>query len=265
MLDQITPVILTYNEAPNLDRTLQQLSWAQRIVIVDSYSTDTTLEIAAQYPQVELLQRQFDTHAQQWNYAVAQAQTEWVLSLDADYCVSDALFAEMQSLSPAAPYDSYWIPFKFCIFGRPLRGAILPPREALFRKSKAVYIDDGHTQLLQSTGHTGELKAPINHDDRKSLDRWLWAQARYANLEVDKLMTMPASELGLNDRIRQAKVVAPFVVLVYCLILRGGIFDGWQGWFYAFQRMIAEMILSARLIEAAFKQKSAPVVNLVTS
>jgi glycosyltransferase involved in cell wall biosynthesis len=253
MLNQITPVVLTYNEAANIDRTLQGLTWANSIVIIDSYSDDATLEIITKYPQVKLFQRRFDTHAQQWNYGLARVETEWVLSLDADYGVSSELVQELTQLEPHATIDSYWIGFKFCIFGKPLPDAILPPREALFRRNKATYINDGHTQLLQSTGRSEPLQSPINHDDRKSLGRWLWAQDRYATLEVQKLMNGQTAALGLNDRIRQAKVIAPFAVLIYCLILKKGILSGWHGWFYAFQRMIAEMILSARLIEASLR------------
>jgi glycosyltransferase involved in cell wall biosynthesis len=257
MLEKITPVILTYNEAANLDRTLQKLTWAKSIVIIDSYSDDSTLEIIAQYPQVHLYQRQFDTHAQQWNYGLAQVETEWVLSLDADYCLSDALIEELRSLKVPSEIDSFWIGFKFCIFGKPLRSNILPPREALFRHQKAIYIDDGHTQVLQSTGNSQKLDNAIYHDDRKSLNRWLWAQDRYATLEVQKLLNTSDHDLGLNDRIRQMKIVAPFAVLVYCLVFRGGILDGWHGWFYAFQRMIAEVILAARLIEATTMREGA--------
>lgn len=258
MLDTITPVILTYNEAPNIDRTLQRLSWAKRIVVVDSYSQDETLQILAKYPQVEVFQRSFDTHAKQWNYGLEQVQTEWVLSLDADYCLSEELIAEMAELSPHSAIDSYFLSFKYCVFGKPLRKTLLPPREALFRKSKAVYVDDGHTQLLQVEGSTSTLKAPIYHDDRKSFSRWLWAQDRYALLEVEKLLVTSHADLSFGDRIRQTKVLAPFVVLLYCLLIHQAIFDGWRGWFYAFQRVLAEMILSARLIEASYSKHTEP-------
>lgn len=265
MLKQITPVILTYNEAENIDRTLQALGWADEIVVVDSYSNDETLSILAKYPQVKIFQRHFDTHAQQWNYGLAQVQTEWALSLDADYCLTSALVDEIAKLQPATGINSYWINFKFCIFGKPLRNNILPPREALFRCEAATYFDDGHTQRLQSTGHSSHLQNYIYHDDRKPLGRWLWAQERYAYLEVQKLMATPSQELGRNDRIRQMKFVAPFAVFTYCLILKGGILDGWHGWFYAFQRMIAEMILSARLIEANIQSESKSNRNQSTS
>ncbi len=247
-LEEVTPLILTYNEAPNLDRTLQKLTWAKQIIVIDSYSTDETLEILNFYPQVQLFQRKFDTHTRQWNYGLEQVTSEWVLSLDADYVLTEQLIDVIQTL-PDQSIDAYFIPFKYCIFGKPLRGNILPPRQALFRKTNAIYIDDGHTQLLQVDGRSSQLAAPIYHDDRKPLSRWLWAQDRYMVIESKKILETPFSELGWGDRIRKQKVLAPFIILVYCIILKGGILDGWRGWYYAFQRMFAETLLAIRLIE----------------
>ena len=250
MLASITPVILTYNEAANIDRTLQRLPWADRIVVVDSFSTDETLDILARYPRVEVFQRRFDTHATQWNYGVSLVNTPWVLSLDADYCLSAALVEELTTLDPAGDIDCYTIPFRYCVFGQPLRGTILPPRAALFRRDRATYIDDGHTQRLTCWGTTATLKQPILHDDRKSLNRWLWAQDRYALLEVQKQLDSASGQLGWSDRIRRVPGLSAPIILVYCLIFKGGLLDGWAGWYYAFQRIVAELILSIRLIEA---------------
>lgn len=249
MLKKVTPVILTYNEAPNINRTLEKLFWATQIIVVDSYSTDETLDILALYPQVKIFQRVFDTHAKQWNYGLQQVTSEWVLSLDADYTISDELIAEIKALPQAPIVDGYFSKFKYCVFGKPLRGTILPPRQVLFRKDKSVYIDDGHTQLLQVKGKSGMLSSYIYHDDRKSLSRWLWAQDRYLVIEAKKLQQTPVSKLCLGDSIRKQKILAPFVVLFYCLIIKGGILDGWRGWYYAFQRVLAEIILAIRLIE----------------
>jgi glycosyltransferase involved in cell wall biosynthesis len=254
MLAAITPVILTYNEAANIGRTLQRLTWANRIVVVDSFSTDETLEILARYPQVEVYQRQFDTHATQWNYGLSLVETPWVLSLDADYCLSDDLVDELTNLNPAGEADCFMVPFQYCVFGKPLRGNILPPRAALFRRDRATYIDDGHTQLLKCWGTIAVLKHPILHDDRKSLNRWLWAQDRYALLEVQKQLNTPTENLGWSDRIRRIPGLSSPIILVYCLILKRGILDGWAGWYYAFQRIVAELILSIRLIEARAQQ-----------
>jgi len=249
MLEEVTPLILTFNEAPNIARTLQQLDWAKKIVVIDSYSTDGTLEVLQSHSLVKIFQREFDTHANQWNYGLQQVTSEWVLSLDADYILTDELIAEIQGLLKDLLVDSYFAKFRYCVFGKPLRGTLLPPREVLFRKEKAIYIDDGHTQLLRVNGKSSMLSSYIHHDDRKPLTRWLWAQDRYIIIEAKKLLETPASQLSFGDRIRRQKIIAPFIILLYCLVLKGGILDGWAGWYYAFQRMLAEIILSIRLIE----------------
>jgi len=255
MLEEVTPLILTFNEAANLDNTLQRLNWANKIVVIDSYSNDSTLEILQSYPKVHVLQREFDTHTNQWNYGLQQIKTEWVLSLDADYLLTDELICELDAL-PKPILDGYLVRFKYCVSGQPLRGTLLPPREVLFRKEKAVYVNDGHTQLLRVNGKSGMLSSYMYHDDRKSLSRWLCAQDRYMLIEAKKLLETPVSELSFADRIRRKKIAAPFVILIYCLIINRGILDGWAGWYYTFQRTLAEILLSIRLIEAEKLQQS---------
>ena len=255
MLDLITPVILTYNEEPNLERTLDKLTWAKEIIIVDSFSTDRTAEIANRYPQVKFVQRTFDTHATQWNYGLDLAKSDWILSLDADYSLSQALIDEFSNLQGDSAINAYAIKFKYCVFGAPLSGTLLPPRLALFRKSQATYIDDGHTQLLSVNGETSELTSYIFHDDRKALSRWVWAQQRYVELEIDKLQNTPWRELSWGDRIRSLKILAPLVILIYCLFIKKTILDGPAGWYYTFQRVFFEIWLSIRLIESSMSDK----------
>lgn len=249
MLEQITPLILTYNEAPNIGRTLERLNWAARIVVIDSFSNDATLEIIGKFAQVDLYQRSFDTHAQQWNYGLSMVESDWVLSLDADYQLSQELIAELRYLGDRPLLDGYFAHFRYLVFGQPLRGTILPPRQVLFRKSKSIYIDDGHTQLLQVSGTSGFLQGRINHDDRKPLSRWLQSQDKYMVIESKKLALTPFGQLSWGDRLRKLKVVAPIIIFFYCLILKGGILDGWAGWYYAWQRVLAEVLLAIRLIE----------------
>ncbi len=159
------------------------------------------------------------------------------------------MIAEIDALQKDSLVDGYFAPFRYCVFGKPLRGTLLPPREVLFRKEKAIYFDDGHTQRLRVNGESAMLSSYIYHDDRKPLSRWLWAQDRYMIIETKKLLETPDSELTVGDRIRRQKILAPFVILFYCLILNKGILDGWAGWYYALQRMLAEILLSIRLIE----------------
>ena len=83
MIQQVTPLILTFNEAPNIARTLDRLSWAGDVVVVDSFSTDETGAILARFPNVRVFQRAFDTHAQQWNFALGETgiATPWIVAL----------------------------------------------------------------------------------------------------------------------------------------------------------------------------------------
>lgn len=249
IVENITPLILTYNEAPNLHRTLGQLGWAKRIVVIDSYSTDETLQILSCYPQVELYQREFETFAAQCNYGLQLILSQWVLSLDADYLLTDELVAELKSLQPSAATNAYWAKFKYCIYGTPLRGTLYPPRKVLYRREKAIYEDDGHAHHVQVAGKTDWLSSCILHDDRKPLSRWLASQDRYMIREVEKLRQTPVAQLSLIDRIRRGKIFAPFIVFFYCLILKRCALDGWPGWYYALQRALAEVLLAVRLIE----------------
>jgi glycosyltransferase involved in cell wall biosynthesis len=252
-LSQVTPLILTFNEEANIGRTLTGLAWARRIVVVDSGSSDGTLDILSAHPNVVVLQRRFDTHATQWNFGLDQILDGWVLSLDADYLITADIKQEMSGAIGRAVQQcitGFRIPFRYCVFGQPLRGTVLPPRIALFRRDCGNYFDDGHTQALRLSGRCSELTSPIYHDDRKPLSRWLWAQNRYLKLEADKLLNTPFSQLKLADRIRQGHVIAPFAVLLLCLVWHRGLLDGWRGWFYAFQRMYVETLLSLMLWEA---------------
>ena len=251
-LTTITPLILTYNEEPNIDRTLSKLTWAKEIVVVDSFSTDKTIEILQSYPNVKIHQRKFDSFAQQCNYGLSLINTTWVLSLDADYVASEKLIGKLVSLKNNHEINAYSIPLVYCVFGKPLKGTLLPPRKCLYKKDSASYKDDGHAHKVIINGKIGYLNNPIYHDDRKPLSRWLWAQDRYMILEVKKILNTPNHQLSSADKIRKKIIFAPFIILIYCLIIKGGIFDGWRGWYYAFQRMFAEILLSLRLIEAQY-------------
>src|ERR1022692_3193896 len=116
-IGHITPLILTYNEAPNIGRTMEKLYWAKEILIVDSFSTDETPEIARTFPQVRVVQRKFDNHTAQWNFGVAQCQTDWILALDADYILPETFAGELEALQPGENLSAYFARFRYCVFG----------------------------------------------------------------------------------------------------------------------------------------------------
>lgn len=246
-LETITPLVLTYNEEPNLERTLKRLSWAREVVVLDSGSSDATAEIAQRFDFVRWETRRFDDHTQQWNHGVDLISMEWVLALDADYVLGAGFEDELTRLT--GEFDAYQAGFRYLILGQPLRGSLYPPRAVLFRKSRCRYVQDGHTQLLQVPGAIGPMQTKIDHDDRKPLSRWLVSQDKYAVLEAEKLMAVDSSQLRPQDRLRRTMWAAVPISLIYTLFVRGVIWDGWHGWYYALQRVLAEMLLALRLIE----------------
>ena len=263
MMDNITPLILTFNEAPNLGRTLEQLRWARDIVVVDSFSNDETVEIAHSFPRVRVFQRKFDKHEAQWNFGLGETgiATEWVLALDADYVLTPEFVDELRMLQPSSKTTGYQARFTYCIAGRRLRSGVYPPATVLYRKAGAAYSQDGHTHRLLLTGDVEAMSARILHDDRKPLKRWFESQQRYMTLEVQQLLAANANDLSSSDRIRRLRVIAPLAVLFYCLIVRGGVLDGWAGFYYAFQRMLAELLLSLYLIEHDFNAATEPRIR----
>jgi glycosyltransferase involved in cell wall biosynthesis len=251
-VNDITGLVLTFNEASNIARTLHQLTWLRSVVVVDSLSSDDTVEIASRFSNVRVVARAFTTHAEQWNYGLQDTaiDSDWVLALDADYVLTDDVIREIQLLDANTPVSGFRAAFDYCIDGVPLRGAAYPPVTVLFRRSRARYEQDGHTQRVRIDGDVRDLKHRIQHDDRKSLRHWLGAQARYMALEAAKL-SAPHGALGWPDRLRKWVVVAPPAMFAYCYFLRGGILDGKAGLFYALQRATSELILSMFLVRRA--------------
>jgi glycosyltransferase involved in cell wall biosynthesis len=249
-VNDVTGLVLTHNEAPNIARTLARLSWLEHVVVIDSESSDETPQIASTFPNVRVIARPFTSHAEQWNFGLQHAgiASEWVLALDADYVLTDAVIREIQGLDAGTEVSGYAASFDYCVEGRPLRGAAYPPVTVLFRRTRARYEQDGHTQRVRVDGAVVPLQAHILHDDRKSLTHWLSAQARYMRLEADKLTHAAPRTLGVVDQVRRWIVVAPPAMFLYCYLLRGGILDGRAGLFYALQRAASELILSLFLV-----------------
>jgi len=258
MHEQITPLIITLDEAPNIGRTLDKLIWASRIVVVDSGSTDGTLDLLRAYPQVEVIQHPFADFATQCNFGLTQVATPWVLSLDADYELSDALVDELRSLEPPPATAGYRARFVYRVHGRPLRGTLYPPRTVLYRKDKAVYRNEGHGHRVMVQGEVCALAGVVYHDDRKPLARWLASQQRYAREEARYLVETPVATLPRGDRIRRMGWPAPIGVFLYTLLAKGCLLDGWAGWCYALQRLVAETLIALEIVDRRLRGPKRP-------
>lgn len=252
----LTAIVLTKDEETNIRRCLEALRWVPRVLVVDSFSSDGTAEIARSFPNVEVTERHFDSFAGQCNHALQLVSTEWVLSLDADYVVTDDLRREIIEL-PASNAEGYRVPFTYCIHGRPLRGTLYPARTVLYRKSAARYEDFGHGHKVMIEGRVHDLTGRMLHDDRKPLSRWLQNQIRYAEQEADHLENASDAELSSIDKLRRAIVPAPLAVGFYVMLIKRCILDGWPGWHYTMQRILAELLISLELVDRKLGRASA--------
>ena len=245
----VTPLIITFNEIENIARTLGKLGWAQRIVVIDSGSTDGTLDVLAKDPRIEVVHRPFDSFAEQCNFGLTQIRTGWVLSMDADYELGDGFVAELEALQPGPDQAGYRAAFVYRIHGRPLRGTLYPPRAVLYRVEGAAYENEGHGHRIRLAGTVSDLRSRIFHDDRKPLSRWLGSQLKYAAREAAHLLSAPRENLSRLDRLRLMGWPAPILVLGYVLFAKGAVLDGRAGWFYAWQRLLAEVLLALELLD----------------
>ncbi len=161
--------------------------------------------------------------------------------------IAEAFIREIRSLEPSREVDAYEASFIYAIGGRPLRTSLYPPRAVLLRKGGFDIYMDGHCQRIRINGVVERLNTRIIHDDRKSFRRFLSRQRKYMREEAAKLRTADPRTLNPASRIRKLRVVAPLVIIPYTLIVKGLILDGIAGLHYAFERFVAESMLSMEL------------------
>jgi len=255
-LDGVSVLILTYDEEANIGRALDALARFSDVVVLDSGSTDRTLDIVAAYANARVVVHAFAGHAAQWNHGLVSCglTRPWILALDADYVVSPELVAEMAVLPIDTPASGYRVGFRYHVFGRPLSGTLYPASTILFRRDRAVYIQQGHTQRATIEGLILDLAGRVSHDDRKPLSRWLAAQTRYVALEAAYLLDSKGLGIGTAGRIRLMMGPAPILVFFYTLVVKRCALDGVAGWFYVLQRTLVEIMIALELIERRWRR-----------
>jgi (heptosyl)LPS beta-1,4-glucosyltransferase len=182
----LTALVLTHNEEQHLPDCLASLAWADQVLVFDSFSTDRTLEIA-QAAGATVLQRTFDHYAGQRNAALAAAQTEWVLFVDADERVSPALASEIKQVLDQ-PQAGWWIPRHNYLFGRlTLHAGWYPDYQLrLLRRAQARYERPVH-EIVVLSGEAGHLQNPLQHLNYASVAEFVAKQRYYAAYEAERL------------------------------------------------------------------------------
>lgn len=253
----IAVVVLTFNEEANLAACLDSVvGWAQEIFVVDSFSTDGTVEIALGRAGegVRVVQHAFEDYSKQWNWAIRALpiSAPWTLKLDADERITAAFKAEVEALLKTAPAELEGVYFRrrFHFMGNKLRwlGEVGYDLR-LWRTGKAVFENRSVNEHALVSGHAGYLTSYVDHYDYKSTTDWIDKHNRYASLEARLVIkgkilgSVRARFWGTPDerrmwlRLFYRKLPAgPVVYFLYLYFIRLGLLDGRAGLYYCLIR-----------------------------
>jgi len=245
---KITPLVITFDEEPNIERTLRALQWARRVVLVDSGSTDRTVEIVHGFPNALLLSNPFESFGAQWRFAIAHGEigTDYVMPLDADMRPTSQLLDELEARFLPGNFDAALVPFEMHVLGRPLWGTLYPADHRVFRPSAVEIGDRGQHHEFRVRGTIYRCRNRIIHDDRKPLDRWAANQLAYSRAEAERLLS--TRRLSLRQRLRRSGFMPP-LAWIYAYLRAGGPFAGRAALRYAHERMVTEGLKAIRLLE----------------
>ena len=181
--ERLAAIVTTFNEEVNVGECLQSVSFADEVLLVDSYSTDRTLDIARGFPSVRLLQREYFGSAAQKNWAMDQVTTPWILIVDADERVTPELAREIRSLLDRGPEASHYSVRRTNVFlDRVIRhsGWSTDRVVRLVRRGSVRYPNRRVHADLHPEGPTPTLEHPMLHYTCRSLDQYLEKVHRYA-------------------------------------------------------------------------------------
>ena len=184
----ISALVITYNEIGYIEKCLESISFADEIIVVDSYSTDGTYEYLLSKENVRVIQHPFKNFTAQKSYALEQATHDWILFVDADEVVPSELRTEIQkTIAGPQPHDAYWFYRQFMFETRPLRfsGWQTDKNHRLFRKSKVKFTDRKLVhETLEVNGTSGKMKSRLMHYCYKDYEDYKGKMLHYGRLKA---------------------------------------------------------------------------------
>jgi len=281
MRTPISILIPTRNEIRNLRACLDAIhGWADEIVVVDSGSTDGTIELAESFDARVVQFRYAGGWPKKRNWALEHHawRNEWILLLDADEILTEECKSEIARAIRSEAYDGYWIPFRIVFLGRLLRfGGTTLWKLCLFRAGKGRYekrLEDQDPRMADMEvhehvvveGRVGKLRHPVRHENVNSLDRYIekhneysnWEAAVYSNPDCGGLRpTLFGSQAQRRRWIRRWIMRLPglpIAVFLYRYVLRGGFLDGRAGLIHAGFLAIQFFHVKAKIYERQLVQ-----------
>ncbi len=270
---EITAIILTYNEENNIRRCLSHLTWTDRIILVDSGSTDNTVEYAKEFG-CDIYYNPWPGFAEQRNWAIdhTDIKTQWVLFIDGDEEVTPAMQEEIVYTLKNTDFDAFYICYKVIFLGRWVKRSSDFPvwhprivRTGYVRFRNAI---TSHGETWDVDGEAGYIRESyIHYSFSKGLSFWFEKHNRNSSMECDAFFTIKKSVTeaicGILDRDKHKRHQAlrefsyylpfrPFFRFFYQLIIKGGFLDGPAGWTYCSLYLVYEIMISAKIREKKY-------------
>lgn len=272
-IPSVAVIILTYNEETNLPFALASVEgWAREIFVLDSFSTDRTVEIA-KAARCQVSQHRFEDFAKQRNFALDNlpVQSEWILFLDADEWLSEDLKSEIAAMIRQRPKENgFYLCRRFVWMGAWIRRGYYPTWILrLFRAGYGRCEDRAVNEHIIVQGQTGRLNSEFTDENRKNVSEWISKHNDYASREAAELFrnrnaqgyreiddrafgTQAERKRWLRYKVwnRMPPLIRPFFYFFYRFILRGGFLDGRRAFMYHFlQALWFPMLIDVKYLE----------------
>jgi glycosyltransferase involved in cell wall biosynthesis len=275
----VTVIILTHNEALNIGPCVESLSAFGEIIVLDSGSTDGTIDILrSRFPRVRVLEHPFQDFGQQRNWALDHASpaNAWVLFFDADERCTPACARAIEA-AVANPGDriGFFMCYRNMFLGRWIKRCTMYPtwQLRLLMNGRVRYVKEGHGQREVLDGQAGYIEVPYEHlGFSKGIRQWIARHNEYSSNEVELLQALAGAPLRIGevfalDRIRRRRALKrlgahvplrPFVRFVYLYFIRLGCLDGRPGLLYCYLRVAQELHI---LVKQAELEANRPVTT----
>jgi len=228
-MEKISAIIPTFNEEMHIEAAIQSVSFADEIIIIDSFSTDKTLEIAKKY-DVRIIERVFDNFSNQKNYAIEKASNKWIVLLDSDERIEKKLQEEIISaVNSDSEFGAYWVYRRNFLLNKEIKysGWQNDKVVRVINKDYCKYNGKLVHEEIESTKPMSFLKERIVHYTYKNFDSFISKKNKVAQLQ--------AEELAIKNK--KATLVRllfkPIFRFINHYFLRLGFLDGFQGFFIA--------------------------------
>lgn len=250
----VSAVIITYNEAHNIRRTLSQLLWCQEIIVVDSYSTDATIEICKEFG-CTVYQRAFDGYGSQKRFAVSRASNNWILCIDADEVLSEDLVQEIQTqLQPGTAYAGFSFRMNLVFLEKEFRYGKESGRyyTRLFNKQQGGFTNDKVHESIRVEGPVKKLRHTIRHYSYTSLHQCMEKCNRYSTFSAEM-----AFSKGKNKSVGVVLLGLPFNFIKY-YVVEGNFMNGLKGFYWSVFSTYYHFAKHVKLKELRHKHEKQP-------